>query len=502
MAIEREIKLTAAADLVLPDLTGVVDGVTTGPVSALQLDAVYYDTPTLALARWGVTLRCRTGEPGPMWTLKVDSGAKGPGLSRHEYMFDAPQGSIPIDARQAALAFTRLQPLAPVVRLHTKRSEFAVEVGGRPVIKVCDDIVTVLDGSETVGTFREIELELAADDADPKILKAISARLRQAGCRGEDPLPKAIRALGPRALEPPDVEQVSVGKQAATITMVRYIIGESLAQLIDHHAGVWMGDDPEDLHVFRVAARRLRSDLRTFSPLLDQQWTAWLRDELAWLGGEVGRGRDADVLADRVRSQMRLLPREDASSVERILHRLVDNSDEARQYVAAALASDRYVSLLDALVEAARQPRFIAEPAGLGDRPARSVVVKLVRKTWRRLRRTVKVLTAESPDAAFHAVRISSKRARYAAEAVAPLFGRDSRRFADAMAEVQSVLGDHQDTAVAEQWLRDAAKDVPSARLVIGELVAIERLERLRLRKKFKSVWKKASRRRLRTWFD
>jgi hypothetical protein len=33
-------------------------------------------------------------------------------------------------------------------------------------------------------------------------------------------------------------------------------------------------------------------------------------------------------------------------------------------------------------------------------------------------------------------------------------------------------------------------------------LVAIERLERLRLRKKFKSVWKKASRRRLRTWFD
>jgi CHAD domain-containing protein len=114
----------------------------------------------------------------------------------------------------------------------------------------------------------------------------------------------------------------------------------------------------------------------------------------------------------------------------------------------------------------------------------------------------VKVLTAESPDAAFHAVRISSKRARYAAEAVAPLFGRDSRRFADAMAEVQSVLGDHQDTAVAEQWLRDAAKDVPSARLVIGELVAIERLERLRLRKKFKSVWKKASRRRLRTWFD
>jgi CHAD domain-containing protein len=101
-----------------------------------------------------------------------------------------------------------------------------------------------------------------------------------------------------------------------------------------------------------------------------------------------------------------------------------------------------------------------------------------------------------------HAVRIRSKRARYAVEAVAPLFGRDARRFAKRLADVQSVLGDHQDTTVAEAWLRDTAKAVPSLRLVVGELVALERVERERLREQFTSVWKKASRPKLRTWLD
>jgi hypothetical protein len=62
------------------------------------------------------------------------------------------------------------------------------------------------------------------------------------------------------------------------------------------------------------------------------------------------------------------------------------------------------------------------------------------------------------------------------------------------------VLGDHQDTAVAEEWLRTAAKEVPSTRLAVAELVTLERQDRFELRKKFTSVWKKASRPKLRRW--
>jgi len=41
--------------------------------------------------------------------------------------------------------------------------------------------------------------------------------------------------------------------------------------------------------------RRLRSDLRTFRALLDESWAERLRDDLRWLGGELGGFRDAEV---------------------------------------------------------------------------------------------------------------------------------------------------------------------------------------------------------------
>ena len=503
MAIEREIKLIADVDMSLPDFTDVLPGITVGPRSTLQLSATYYDTPTLSLARSGVTLRARTGEPGPIWTLKLPAAADGSELSRHELTFDEPLGSVPLAARQAARAYIRSQRLDPVVRLHSERSQFALELEGHTLATVCDDLVVSDGGTEPVASFREIEVEFAGGHAKRKAVEAIRSRLRVAGCReDETPVPKAVRALGPRAFEAPDVVVTPVDKRATTRTLIRHVIAKSVRPLIDRYAGVWLGDDPEELHQFRVAARRLRSDLRTFAPLLDHSSTIWLRDELSWLGAEVGRGRDTDVMTARLQSHMAKLPADDAAAVDRLLQRLVDTAVDARHHVIEALASDRFTLLLETLIVAASEPRLGAEPAGLAEQPAKPLVIDLVDKPLRRLNRAGDALRPDSSDAAFHAVRIRSKRARYAVEAVAPLFGDDARRLAKRLAAVQSVLGDHQDTTVAEAWLRQAARAVPSLRLVAGELIAIERLDRARLREQFQAVWQRASRPKLRKWLD
>jgi CHAD domain-containing protein len=503
VAIEREIKLIADVDVVLPDFTEVLPGLTVGPTSTLQLSAVYYDTPTLSMARSGVTLRARTGEPGPIWTLKLPAPADGSALSRYEHTFDEPLGPIPFAARQAARAYIRSQRLDPVVRLQSERSQYALELEGEAFATVCDDRVVSDGGTEPVASFREIEVEFAGRRAKRKEVEAIRSRLRVAGCREDEaPVPKAVRALGPRAFEAPDVVLTSVDKRATNRMLIRHVISNSVRPLVDHYGGVWIGDDPEELHQFRVAARRLRSDLRTFAVLLDHNSTIWLRDELSWLGGEVGMGRDTDVMTERLRSQMARLPADDAASVDRLVQRLADTAVEARRHVIDALASDRFIVLLEALVIAASEPRFAAESAGLAEQSAKPHIVDLIDKPWRRLSRAVDALKPDSPDAAFHAVRIRSKRARYAVEAVAPLYGGNARRLAKRLADVQSVFGDHQDTTVAEAWLRQAARAVPSLRLVAGELIVLERLERARLRKQFESVWQRASRPKLRKWLD
>ena len=77
-----------------------------------------------------------------------------------------------------------------------------------------------------------------------------------------------------------------------------------------------------------------------------------------------------------------------------------------------------------------------------------------------------------------HAVRIKAKRCRYASEAVAPAVGKKAARLASAVADVQSLLGDHHDAHVAEEWLRDkvAGADVAHG-VAAGELIALQRLE-------------------------
>jgi CHAD domain-containing protein len=499
--IEREFKLAAEAGVVLPELTDVAPGITVGSNVVLQLDAVYYDTPTLSLARWGVTLRSRSGEAGPVWTLKLPVSSSDSALARHEFMFDEPIGPVPAVVRRAARAYTRLQTLGPVVRLQTERVQFVVELDGRPLATVCDDTVIADGAAEPISVFREIEVELVGSSSAPAAVSAIISRLRAAGCKDDEaPVPKAIRALGPRAFDPPDVTIPKVRKHATAGVLVRYVLAKSVTQLIGQHAKVCLGNDPEDLHQFRVAARRLRSDLRTFAPLLDGNLTRWLRDELSWLGSEVGAGRDADVLAERLRSQLDRLPDRDAKPVATLLRHLEATKDKAFDIAMATLEDDRYVALLEALVDVAHEPRFAAEPSGVADRAARPIFIDIAHKPWRRLSRAVDDLAPDAPDAAFHAIRILAKRARYAAEAVAPLYGRDARRFARAVADVQTVLGKYQDTTVAEAWLRQAAKEVPSTRLVAGELIAFERDDRVLLRAQFWKVWKKTSRRKLRKW--
>ena len=79
-------------------------------------------------------------------------------------------------------------------------------------------------------------------------------------------------------------------------------------RLMRHDPVVRLDTDPEGVHHARVATRRLRSDLRTFRTVLDQEWTAALREELGWLGGELGAARDAGVLLERLTAHVGELP--------------------------------------------------------------------------------------------------------------------------------------------------------------------------------------------------
>ena len=159
--VEHELTLLAPQDFELPAMAGALPGLTDGPQVHTELDATYYDTKTLALARAGVTLRYRSGEPGPTWTVKLPGRIAGSSLTRLEVGFDGDPDTVPGGARDLVRAYLRSRRLRPVARLHIQRTCVALLDGdGIPAGELVDDLVATYEGEQQTGVFHEVELEL------------------------------------------------------------------------------------------------------------------------------------------------------------------------------------------------------------------------------------------------------------------------------------------------------------------------------------------------------
>jgi CHAD domain-containing protein len=494
--VEREIKLAAPPASALPPLSDPLAGVVAEPQHTEQLLAIYYDTDDLRLTRAGASLRHRNDEG---WAVKLPRAGTTDGrLDRATYAFRGDAGAPPTEALELVRALARSASVRPVARLRTTRRAVRLHTTeGTPIGEVVDDDVTVLGPEGSVTGFRELEFELA-DEAPEAQAASIVARLRASGAGPPDPTPKIVRALGPRAAEPSDVgippdEAHTVGD------VVRAALGGPVARLVAHDPGVRRGDDPEDVHQARVATRRLRSHLRTFGPLVDQTWAEALRDELGWLGRALGAVRDTDVLLERLEARVTQLPGADRQAADRLLDRLRIQRDQARDELLMTMRSHRYAVLLDRLVDAARQPRLLIRTDGASDA---DVLRGLVREAWQHLADAVAVLPEQPEDEELHAIRRRAKRARYAAEAVEPAFGKPARALARSITEVQDVLGEHQDGVVASDWLRRAAAEVHDERAAFaaGELVASERQAAAAGRAAWGATWRDAARKKHRAW--
>jgi CHAD domain-containing protein len=492
---EREAKLVAPAGFDLPRLGGPEDGFLAEPQAARRLQTTYYDTADLRLARWGASLRYR---PGEGWTVKLPQGQEGALLVRAEHVFPGDGRRPPAEAVAMVRAFVRTGQLSPVVRMRTLRRPVELrEPGGSRLAELADDDVQVLDGRRITARFRELEVELD-EDADDDLLEQVVDRLLEAGAQAAEPTPKYLRALGGRErVLGPEIVPPELDDGATVEALLRHDLASGTLRLFRHETGVRTGEDPEAVHQARVATRRLRSTLRTFSSLLDPDWTDRLRDELKWLADLLGQVRDTDVLLERFNEHLAALPAADAKVGPRLLAALVDQRDSARRRLLRAMATERYAVLLDDLVAAAAAPALLPG----ADHPAAQVMPPLVAKPWKRLRKQVRKAGDDPPDDQLHQIRIRAKRARYAAEAVEPVIGQPAEDYADAVADLQSVLGDHQDAVVGEAWLREAAgsarRDVA---LVAGLLIAAERASAADTRERWRAVWKTASRKKLRAW--
>ena len=168
-----------------------------------------------------------------------------------------------------------------------------------------------------------------------------------------------------------------------------------------------------------------------------------------------------------------------------------------------ALRSARFVDLLDRLVEAAREPVLSAEAA----RPGGEVLQPLVRRNWRKLARDARALQPDSPFEDYHRVRVRAKRARYAAEAVAPVLNGEAGappsgspsapRMSRTFSGYSRTLWSH---ASRSSPLPSPGPSDGPFNLAAGRMLEREGNASERARAEFPAVWKQLDKQKVRRW--
>jgi CHAD domain-containing protein len=281
----------------------------------------------------------------------------------------------------------------------------------------------------------------------------VGERLMAAGARPSASASKIGRVLAGRLTEGegPEPAPGQNGQRAGEFV---------LAALREQLAGLQAADvllrteQPDAVHQVRVAARRLRSTLAAFRAVLDRAVTDPVRDELAWLGGELAEARDDEVALAHLRAVVAEEPEELVlGPVAARLQQLQLREERAGlDRALSTLAGPRYLRLLDALHGLTVDPPFTDEAAGRLE----PVLQNAVRGSVRRLRRHIRNARRASDDErreALHAVRKAAKRVRYATETAAPELG-GAKDVVRAAKRIQKVLGEVQDTALTRELCR------------------------------------------------
>ena len=251
---------------------------------------------------------------------------------------------------------------------------------------------------------------------------------------------------------------------------------EALAELIGAYLVVQCGVLAESeaalragknvIHRTRVAARRLRSTLKVFEDLFEGPRAAWMDSELQWWAAVLGAVRDLDVLEHRLGASLDALPDELVLGPVRteLAETVAVRRQRARADLGAALDSTRYRQLAASIGAWTEAPPFTAAADRKAGKAAR-YVKRADRQVANRLAAAVEAYRTGDPEAGelLHRARKAGKRHRYAAEALEPIWGAKAEKVVNRRKELQELLGDHQDSVVAGEFLRDVGAGQGSA---------------------------------------
>ena len=467
--METELKLLIApADVAAFRRLALLKQLATTKPATRLLRNTYFDTPELHLKEHGIELRVRRMGRVAIQTLKAFGKAAEAGLHQRQEWETRVTGPLPelaslITLVGAGSTWEKVlgtpglpQGLVPIFGSEFRRTVWNLRLAQGAEVELALDQGELRHGDKHE-PISEIKLELKA--GAPEALYDLALQLQEQVPLRVGNLSKSARGYAlqaPVAAAAVKARPVALNREMCVEEGFRVIVSNCLRQMQDNEVGVAQGIDPESIHQMRVSMRRLRSALRLFAPWIP--FPPALQQELAWLGGELGAARDADVLADSTLLKViEACPQETDLLPLRQLASTI--AGKKRQKAAEAVASVRCSRLMLSLVgwlQALRWHETLEEAAlGALAEPLEKRAAQILDLRHEKLIKSGKRLAHGTPEER-HQVRIAAKKARYAMEFFQSLHpaGR-VKRYVRRLAALQDALGWLNDAAVADRLLHE-----------------------------------------------
>lgn len=433
-----------------------------GHNAAYTIDVTLLDAPDHRLIRSGVLLAHRVLDGRGEWFLTAPDWRPLLPKDRVELMGHA---ELPDAFADLIRPLRRRATLGPVAGLQCERREFALrDDQGSTLALLRDDKVTVRRGGLTTARYRQLMITPVGPGLTDDQRGWVDRALTQTGANRVPKFPRLATRLGAPATGPTDIPEPTPFDGAAPFRrFVSQLLGLRLRRIVEADLAIRGGDLTATGQLMEEAAQ-LRLELQGLSTVLDADWIEDLYDELDWIT---------------------VLPEGSGSGFDEV---------DSTQQLVNRLRSERYLTLLERLVNAVRSPKLSdsATATHPGGQPAADVLGELIATVLARLRRHAGALTVDSSDRAWSDAQRSLGQINWAIDLAAHVLAERTVQLRKRLAKPQRLLTAVRDQlAQADQAVAAVSELSPGEAFAAGRAYEQQIASTRQLRQDFVDQWAK-----------